>query len=223
MEIKILKNIFAANEAVADEIRDILRQKKIFMIDMMGSPGGGKTAVTDRIISSLKSKYRIAVIEADVSTAKDAEKLAVHNIPIIQIETNLFGRECHVESSWVKKCLEDFDLENLDFVIIENIGNLVCPAEFELGDDLRVVVLSITEGEDKPVKYPIMFHTSQAVVLNKIDLLPYLKYDLAEAKQNIASVNPAMRVFEASAVTGQGFDAFISYLEENIERKINTI
>jgi hydrogenase nickel incorporation protein HypB len=220
MEIKVLKNIFASNKQSADEIKALLKQKKIFMIDMMGSPGGGKTRVTDRMIASLKDKYKIAVIEADVSTTKDAEKLAVHNIPIIQIETNLFGRECHVESSWVKKCLEDFDLEKLDFVIIENIGNLVCPAEFELGDDIRVVVLSIAEGEDKPVKYPLMFSSSQVVVLNKIDLLPHLSYDLDEVKKNIKSVNPQMKIFGASAITGQGFDAFIDYIAEKIEEKI---
>ncbi len=222
MEIKILKNIFESNAQVAGEIKDLLRQRKIFMIDMMGSPGGGKTTVTERIINSLKDKYRIAVIEADVSTTRDSEKLARHGIQIIQIETNLFGRECHVESSWVKKCLEDFDLDNIDFVIIENIGNLVCPAEFELGDDTRVVVLSITEGEDKPVKYPLMFSSSQTVILNKIDLLPYLNYDINEVKENIKSVNPGMEIFEVSAVTGQGFEALINSIDEKISRKINS-
>jgi hydrogenase nickel incorporation protein HypB len=220
MEIKVLKNIFASNKQYADEIKVLLKKKKIFMIDMMGSPGSGKTRVTDRMIASMKDKYRIAVIEADVSTTKDAEKLAVHNVPIIQIETNLFGRECHVESSWVKKCLEDFDLDKLDFVIIENIGNLVCPAEFELGDDIRVVVLSIAEGEDKPVKYPLMFSSSQVVLLNKIDLLPHLSYDIDEVKKNIKSVNPQMKIFGASAVTGQGLDAFIDYISLKIEGKI---
>jgi hydrogenase nickel incorporation protein HypB len=220
MEIRILKNILASNKQFADEIRALLKTKKIFMIDMMGSPGSGKTKVTDRLIASLKDKYRIAVIEADVSTTKDAEKLAVHNVPIIQIKTDLFGRECHVESSWVKKCLLDFELNKLDFVIIENIGNLVCPAEYELGDDMRIVVLSIAEGEDKPLKYPLMFSSSQVALLNKIDLLPHLSYDLNEVKSNIKSVNPGMQIFEASAVTGQGFDEFINYIAQMIEDKI---
>jgi hydrogenase nickel incorporation protein HypB len=220
VEITVLKDIFASNAQVANEIKDLLKKKKIFMIDMMGSPGGGKTTVTDRIIGSLKNKYRIAVIEADISTTKDAEKLAKHDIPIIQIETNLFGGECHVESNWVLKSLEKFDLDTINFVIIENVGNLVCPAEFELGDDLRVVVLSLTEGEDKPAKYPLMFRTSQTVILNKIDLLPHLNYDLNEVKKNIKSVNPDMKVFEASAITGQGFDAFLSYLTGMIDKKI---
>ena len=220
MEITVLKDIFSSNAQVASEIKDLLKKKKIFMIDMMGSPGGGKTTVTDRIIASLKNKYRIAVIEADISTTKDAEKLAKHDIPIIQIETNLFGGECHVESSWVLRSLEKFDLDKIDFVIIENVGNLVCPAEFELGDDLRVVVLSLTEGEDKPAKYPLMFRTSQTVILNKIDLLPHLIYDLNEVKKNIKSVNPDMKLFEASAITGQGFDAFLTYLSDLIDKKI---
>lgn len=220
MEITILKDIFSSNAQVASEIKDLLKKKKIFMIDMMGSPGGGKTTVTDRIIDSLKKKYKIAVIEADISTTKDAEKLAKHDIPIVQIETNLFGGECHVESSWVLKSLEKFNLDNIDFVIIENVGNLVCPAEFELGDDLRVVVLSLTEGEDKPAKYPMMFRTSQTVILNKIDLLPHLNYDMNEVRKNIKSVNPDMKIFEASAVTGKGFDEFLSYLTGMIEKKI---
>ncbi len=220
MEITILKDIFESNAQVANEIKDLLSKKKIFMIDMMGSPGGGKTTTTDRIINSLKDKYRIAIIEADISTSKDAEKLAKHDIPIVQIETNIYGGECHVESTWVQKSLEKFDLDNLDLVIIENVGNLVCPAEFELGDDVRVVVLSLTEGEDKPAKYPLMFNTSQTVILNKIDLLPHITYDLDEVKKNIKSVNPDMKIFEASAVTGEGFDAFLDYITGMIDKKI---
>ena len=220
MEIKILKDIFSSNIQVSNEVKDTLAQKKIFMIDMMGLPGGGKTAVIDRIISSLKEKFRIAIIEADVSTSKDSERLVAHDIPIIQIETNLFGRECHVESSWVKKCLEDFDLDKIDCIIIENIGNLVCPAEFELGDDIRIVVLSITEGEEKPVKYPLMFNTSQATILNKIDLLPHLQYNMDEVRNNIRAVNPEMKIFEASATTGEGFEDVVNFISEKIEKKI---
>ncbi|MBN2040261.1 MAG: hydrogenase nickel incorporation protein HypB [Spirochaetes bacterium] len=219
MEIKILKDILNTNIQVSSEVKSILAEKKIFMIDMMGSPGSGKTATIDKIIGLLKDKYKFALIEADVSTSRDSERLAGHNIPIIQIETNLFGRECHVESTWVKKCLEDFDLESIDCVIIENIGNLVCPAEFELGDDIRIVVLSIPEGEDKPVKYPVMFNTSQAVILNKVDLLPHLQYSMDEVRNNIKSVNPEMEIYETSAVTGQGFPEVAGYISEKIQKK----
>ena len=220
MEITVLKDIFESNVQVADDIKKLLQQKKIYLMDLMGSPGCGKTTFTDKIIESLKDKYRIAIIEGDISTAKDAEKLSIHNIPIVQIETSLFGGECHLESSWIKKSLEKFDLDNLDIVIIENVGNLVCPAEFELGDDERIVVLSVTEGEDKPVKYPLMFNTSQTLILSKIDLLPHLNYNLDLVKKNIKKVNPNIRVFQVSAATGEGIESFIEYLTGKIENKI---
>lgn len=220
MEIRVLKDIFESNEEMADQTRALLAEKKIYMIDIMSSPGSGKTTITDRIITALKDDYRIAVIEGDIKTTKDAEKLAKHDIPITQIETSLFGGDCHLESSWIRKCLDGFDLDSLDFVIIENIGNLVCPAEFELGDDERVVVLSVTEGEDKPAKYPLMFNSSQTLLLNKIDLLPYLDYSMDEVMQNIRKANPTINIFKMSSKTGEGFDAFITHLRNNIEKKI---
>ncbi|MGV7930054.1 MAG: hydrogenase nickel incorporation protein HypB [Spirochaetota bacterium] len=219
MEIKVLKDILASNESRAEEIRTLLKEKKIYMIDLMSSPGSGKTALLDRIIGSLKSRYRIAVIEGDIKTTRDAERLAGHDVPIIQIETSLFGGDCHLESSWIRKCLEGFDLDSLDLVIIENIGNLVCPAEFELGDDERIVVLSVTEGEDKPVKYPLMFNSSQTLLLNKVDLLPHLDYSVEEVMANVKRVNPKMTVFRTSARTGEGIDEFVAHLAANIEKK----
>ncbi len=220
MEIKILQDIMASNKNVAEEIKGILSEKKVYMIDMMSSPGSGKTSLNDRIIGSLKNRYRIAVIEGDIKTTKDAERLAKHNIPIFQIETERFGGDCHLESSWVKKCLEQFDLDGLDLVIVENIGNLVCPAEFQLGDDERMVVLSVAEGEDKPSKYPLMFHTSDTLVLNKIDLLPYLDYDMNELMANLKKVNPAIKIFQVSAKTGEGMDSLLSHICAHIDRKI---
>ncbi len=220
MEIKVLKHIFDSNRERAAEIRELLQHHSIYMIDIMSSPGAGKTTITDRIIENLKKSYRIAVIEGDIETTKDAEKLSRHNIPIVQIETGLFRGDCHLESGWVMGCLESFDLEKLDFIIIENIGNLVCPAEFDLGEDERVVVLSVTEGEDKPIKYPLMFNSSQTLLINKIDLLPHLEYSLSEALNNVKRTNPEMKVFEVSAKTGEGFDAFIAHLRLAIEGKI---
>ncbi len=219
MEIKVLKDILASNESRAEEIRTLLKEKKIYMIDLMSSPGSGKTALLDRIIGSLKNRYRIAVIEGDIKTTRDAERLAGHDVPIIQIETSLFGGDCHLESSWIRKCLEGFDLDSLDLVIIENIGNLVCPAEFELGDDERIVVLSVTEGEDKPVKYPLMFNSSHTLLLNKIDLLPHLDYSIDEVMANVKRTNPKMTVFRTSARTGEGIDEFVAHLAVNIEKK----
>jgi hydrogenase nickel incorporation protein HypB len=219
MEIQILKDILELNKNAAAEVKSLLRDKKIYMIDMMSSPGSGKTALNDRLIGALKKKYRIAVIEGDIKTTKDAERLAKHNIPIFQIETDRFGGDCHLESSWIKKCLEQFDLDNLDLVIVENIGNLVCPAEFQLGDDERIVVLSVTEGEDKPAKYPLMFNTSDTMVLNKIDLLPHLDYSIDEMMANLKKVNPKIRIFHVSAKTGDGMDALVEHISGNIDKK----
>jgi hydrogenase nickel incorporation protein HypB len=188
MEIKVLKDIFESNKEMAKEIKELLREKEIYMVDMMSSPGSGKTTITDGIISSLKNKYRIGIIEGDIETMKDAEKLAKHDIPIIQIETSRFGGDCHLESSWIKKCL--------------------------------VVVLSVTEGEDKPVKYPLMFNTSQTLIINKIDLLPYLQYDINELMSNVKRVNPTINVFSMSATTGEGLKEFISHLDEKVRSKV---
>lgn len=219
MEIKVLKDILASNESRAEEIRSLLKEKKVYMVDFMSSPGSGKTTLLDAVIGRLKGRYRIAVIEGDIKTTRDAERLAGHDVPIVQIETSLFGGDCHLESSWIRKCLEGFDLNALDLIIIENIGNLVCPAEFELGDDERVVVLSVTEGEDKPVKYPLMFNSSHTLLLNKVDLLPHLDYSVDEVMENIKRVNPKMTVFKTSAKTGEGIDEFVAHLAENIEKK----
>ena len=221
MEIQILKDIMQSNKDVANEIRDLLKEKKIYMIDMMSSPGSGKTTLNDKIISALKDRYKIGVIEGDIKTTKDSERLAKHGIQIIQIETDRFGGDCHLESSWIKKCLESFDLDNLDLVIVENIGNLVCPAEFEIGDDERIVVLSVTEGEDKPIKYPLMFNTSATLILNKTDLLPYLDYNMDELMENVKQVNPKLSIFQVSASKGDGLDALLSHLIKQIDSKIN--
>jgi hydrogenase nickel incorporation protein HypB len=219
MEIKILKDILESNKNAANEVKALLKEKKIYMIDMMSSPGSGKTTINDRIIGALKSRYRIAVIEGDIKTTKDSERLAKHNIPIFQIETDRFGGDCHLESTWVKKCLEQFDLDHLDLVIVENIGNLVCPAEFQLGDDERIVVLSVPEGEDKPAKYPLMFNTSNTMVLNKIDLLPHLDYDINELMDNLKRVNPSITVIQVSAKTGEGMDLLLKHISGNIDKK----
>jgi hydrogenase nickel incorporation protein HypB len=219
MQIQVLTDILRDNKSKASEIKALLKEKKIYMIDMMSSPGSGKTTLIDKLLPILMKKYRIAVIEGDVKTTKDAERLAKHDIPIYQIETDRFGGDCHLESSWIMKCLESFDLDRLDLVIIENIGNLVCPAEFELGDDERIVVLSIAEGEDKPVKYPMMFNSSQTLVLNKIDLLPHLDFSMDELHENILKVNPNLRIFRTSAKTSEGIDDLAGHLTLKIDDK----
>jgi len=221
MEITILKDILESNKNVASEVNSLLKEKGVYMIDMMSSPGSGKTTLNDKLIERLSEKYKIAVIEGDIKTTHDAEKLAKHNIPIVQIETDRFGGDCHLESSWILKSIQGFDLDELDLVIVENIGNLVCPAEFELGDDERMVVLSVTEGEDKPIKYPLVFNTSKTIVVTKIDLLPYLDYDMNLMKKNLKEVNPKIEIFEVSATKGDGLDKLVEHISQNIEAKKN--
>ena len=220
MEIQVLQNIFEANVQKADEIKKLLQQKKVYMFDIMSSPGAGKTTITDRIINDLIKDYNIALIEGDIETTNDAQRLAKYNIPIVQIETKLFGGACHLESSWILGCLEKFDLDAVDVVIIENVGNLVCPAEFELGDDERIVVLSVTEGEDKPVKYPLMFNSSHTLLINKIDLLPYLDFNMDALLANVKRTNPKMEVHKVSAKTGEGIDGFLKALRSRIKNKV---
>jgi len=220
MEIQVLQNIFEANVQKADEIKKLLQQKKVYMFDIMSSPGAGKTTITDRIINDLIKDYNIALIEGDIETTNDAQRLAKYNIPIVQIETKLFGGACHLESTWIMGCLEKFDLDTIDVVIIENVGNLVCPAEFELGDDERVVVLSVTEGEDKPVKYPLMFNSSHTLLINKIDLLPYLDFNMDTLLTNVKRTNPKMEVHKVSAKTGEGIDGFLKALRSRIKNKV---
>ncbi|MCX8123019.1 MAG: hydrogenase nickel incorporation protein HypB [Spirochaetes bacterium] len=220
MEIQVLQNIYESNIQKADEIRKLLKEKKVYMLDIMSSPGSGKTTITDKIIAHLQPDYAIALIEGDMETTNDAKKLAKYNIPIVQIETKLFGGACHLESSWIMGCLEKFNLDAIDVVIIENIGNLVCPAEFELGDDERIVVLSVTEGEDKPVKYPLMFNSSHTLLINKIDLLPYLDFNMDELLANVKRTNPKMEIHTVSAKTGEGMEGFLKALRARIKNKI---
>ncbi len=219
MEITILQDILHTNKEMAAEVAAILKEKKVYMINMMSSPGSGKTTLVDKVIGRLKDSYRIAVIEGDIKTTKDAERLSKHAIPIIQIETERFGGDCHLESSWIRQCLDQFDLGALDLIIIENVGNLVCPSEFQLGDDERIVVLSVTEGEDKPAKYPLAFNSSHTMVLNKIDLLPHLEYNMDEMETNLKKVNPGMNVFRVSAVKGDGIEEFAAHLSRKIDAK----
>ncbi|GAB4220896.1 MAG: hydrogenase nickel incorporation protein HypB [Spirochaetota bacterium] len=220
MEIQVLQNIYESNIQKAEEIKKLLSEKKVYMFDIMSSPGAGKTTITDRIINNLINDYNIALIEGDIETTNDAIRLSKYNIPIVQIETKLFGGACHLESSWIMGCLEKFDLNTIDVVIIENVGNLVCPAEFELGDDERVVVLSVTEGEDKPVKYPLMFNSSHTLLINKIDLLPYLDFNMDELLANVKRTNPKMEVHKVSAKTGEGIEGFLKALRSRIKNKV---
>ena len=215
-EIKIVRKVLDVNDTIARQNRKLFREKGVFVINVMSSPGSGKTAILVKTLSHITPKIRCAVIVGDICTSNDADRLAGFGAPVVQVNTDAFGGDCHLAAHVIKTAADNFNLDEIDLLIIENLGNLVCPAEFDMGEDLRIVVLSVTEGEDKPLKYPLMFRVCDAALLNKIDLLPYLDYDKEAAVQNILKVNPQMPVFDISAKTEEGFDSWIEWLKQKL-------
>ena len=220
MEINIQKRVLEANESMAEKNRKFFAEKKVFVLNMMSSPGSGKTETLCKTLSRIMPGIRTGVIVGDICTCNDADRLKVTGAVAVQINTDQFGGDCHLAAHLIEKTAKELDLDNLDLLIVENIGNLVCPAEFDIGEDARTVVLSVTEGEDKPLKYPLMFRLADSAILNKIDLLPYLDFNAKEAVDNMTQVHPGMPVFELSAKTEEGFDPWINWLESKVRSKI---
>ncbi|RKZ27333.1 hydrogenase accessory protein HypB [bacterium] len=212
-KIKVLEKILSANDRIAENLRRELKEKRILLVNIMGSPGCGKTSVIERTIKEMKD-LKFGVIEGDIETTMDSERLSSLGIPVSQINTGPFGGDCHLESAWVSGAFEKLNSEGLNIVFIENIGNLVCPAEFDTGAHVNVVVLSTPEGEDKPLKYPLMFRTSHVMLINKIDLAVYLDVRIEKMKENARKINPGLVVFEVSAKTGEGFSAWEEFLRD---------
>ena len=220
MEIKVVRKVLDVNDTLAEQNRKLFAENNIFVLNVMSSPGSGKTATLVKTIHQLMPEIRTAVIVGDVSTTHDAVRLATTGVPVTQVNTDAFGGDCHLAAHVISKAVEDFSLQNIDFLIVENVGNLVCPAEFDIGEDAKAVILSVTEGEDKPLKYPLMFRVCDAAILNKIDLLPYLDYDKDEAVRNILQIHPGIPVFELSARTGEGLDNWLGWLRERVKEKL---
>ena len=218
-EIKIVRKVLDVNDTIAEQNRKMFEEKGVFVINVMSSPGSGKTAILVKTLSHITPDIRCAVIVGDICTSNDANRLAGFGAPVVQVNTDAFGGDCHLAAHVIKTAANNFSLDDMDLLIIENLGNLVCPAEFDMGENLRIVVLSVTEGEDKPLKYPLMFRVCDAALLNKIDLLPYLDYDKEAAVQNILKVNSQMPIFEISAKTEEGFDSWISWLKQKLHGK----
>jgi len=214
MEIKVVKNILEANEVIASQNKKIFTEKGVYVLNLMGSPGAGKTTLLEKTVESLKDKTNIAVIEGDIETSRDAERIAAHGIPALQINT---GGACHLDGNMVRKGIEEFDLDQLDLLIVENVGNLVCPAEFNIGEDDKVMIISVTEGDDKPLKYPLMFQVSSVLLLNKIDLLPYLDFDMERFLSDTLKVNPKLRILQLSCKTGEGLSDWTSWIEDRLK------
>lgn len=215
MEIKILKDILGANEQIAQKNHELLVSNKIFAVNIMASPGAGKTSVVIQTILALKDKVRIGVIEGDIASSIDAEKVAKEGVPVVQINT---GGECHLEANQLLNALNNLPLAEIDLLLIENVGNLVCPAEFNLGEHRKVLIASVPEGDDKPFKYPLMFNTVDAVVLNKIDLLPYVKFNVAGFTKTVKNINSKAEIFKVSCSTGEGIPAWTEWLTDQMKR-----
>jgi len=209
-EIKVLKEILNVNNKIADELRKELKNKKVLCLNLMSSPGSGKTSLLERTSSYFPKA--VSVIEGDIHTTLDAERLQAVGITSFQINTGAFGGDCHLEADWIKSALEEIVLKKNDLLFVENIGNLVCPAEFDVGAHLNGVVLSVTEGEDKPLKYPLAFQKSQFCIISKLDLLPYLDIDLQRMINNVLQINPEMEIIKLSSKTREGMQDWIDFL-----------
>ena len=217
--IQVVRNVLDANKMVADQMRHKFAQHQVFVLNMMSSPGSGKTTTLIHTLSRLMPDLRCAVIVGDICSTHDADKLSETGAPVVQINTDQFGGECHLAAHVIETAVSALNLDEIDLLIVENIGNLVCPAEFDIGEDLKIVMLSVTEGEDKPIKYPLMFRVCNAALINKIDLLPYLDLEIETVQKSILQVHPDIPIFNISAKTGEGFDAWITWLKARIADK----
>ncbi len=213
MEIKVVKKVMEASAKVAAEIRELLARHRIYAFNLIGAPGAGKTALLERTLGPAAAELRPGVIEGDIATTADAERLARLGVPVVQVNTGPFGGDCHLAPNFIRAALDDLPLAELGTLFIENVGNLVCPAEFDVGENEKVVVVSVAEGADKPLKYPLVFREAAAAVITKADLLPYVDVDVELLRKNIAAVNATLDVFETSTTTGAGVTEWIAYVK----------
>ena len=211
--IEVKQSIFADNNQDADRLRQQMKEEKTFLINLMSSPGSGKTTTLTKLIAALKDDLRIGVMEADIDSDVDADTISRTGVKVIQLHT---GGMCHLDADMTRQGVRQLETENLDLVILENVGNLVCPAEFDTGAAMNMMILSVPEGHDKPLKYPLVFQVCDAMIINKIDVLPYFDFDMEKVKEFARRRNPNMEFFPISAKTGEGVDALATYLKEKI-------
>ena len=214
-KVKVFTNILKANENIAQKNRDIFDKNKVYTINLMSSPGSGKTSLLERTINLVKNELKLAVLEGDLQTDNDAQRIKKYDIPVVQINTN---GACHLDANMVDRALKSFDFKEIDLFVIENVGNLVCPASFELGEHDKAVMVSTTEGDDKPIKYPVMFRKAKVLLINKIDLLPYTNFNMSKIKKDAMNINPEMRIFEISCRTGEGLGIWIDWLKGQVKK-----
>ncbi|MFZ2286615.1 MAG: hydrogenase nickel incorporation protein HypB [Bacteroidales bacterium] len=204
-----MKNILDRNQNKAGEVRSLLNSRKVMMVNIISSPGAGKTTLLERTCEAMAGEVRIGVIEGDVTTDRDAQRLKKYNIPIVAINTE---GGCHLDSHSISKAIEHFDLEDIDLLFVENVGNLICPSQFDLGETFKLAVVSTTEGDDKPAKYPMLFSEARAVILNKTDLIPYTNFSIGSFMADMAAINPGIRIIRLSATKGEGLEEWLGWL-----------
>jgi hydrogenase nickel incorporation protein HypB len=215
VKVKVATKILEANDRIALENRKVFDRAGVFVMNLMSGPGAGKTSLLEKTLSG-KKDLRIGVIEGDIAGSDDAERVEKFGAPVVQINT---GGACHLDANMISEVLGDLPLDEIDVLFIENVGNLVCPAEFKVGEDMKAMLLSIAEGHDKPLKYPLMFQESSVLVLNKIDLAPYTDVDIGKIKRDALSLNPALEIFEVSCRTGEGVLAWLEWLRKKARKK----
>ena len=214
MEVKVLKSVLSANDSLAAKNQRLLDKHKILAINLMASPGAGKTSLILQTVEQLRGKTRIAVVEGDIASNLDADKINRRGISVVQLNTD---GACHLDANLTSNALENLPLPEIDLLLIENVGNLVCPAEFNLGEHKKAMILSLPEGDDKPYKYPLMFTEVDALVINKIDLLPFMDFDIPAFCKAVKGMNPKVRIFQVSCKTGEGIEEWVSWLLEETE------
>lgn len=215
MKVKVVTRILEANDRIAAENRKLFNDAGVYVINLMSAPGAGKTSLIEQTIREFSIKLRTGIIEGDIAGTDDAQRIESLGIPVVQINT---GGACHLDANMINEAVADLPLKDLDLLIIENVGNLVCPAEFKVGEDMKVMILSITEGDDKPLKYPLMFQESSALILNKIDLLPYTDANIEKIKRSSLSLNPSLKIFEVSCKTGEGIAEWTEWLQSLVTK-----
>lgn len=216
IKVPVVRNILQANDRLAAANRKRFDDAGIFVFNLMSSPGAGKTSLLERTVEGLADRVKMAVIEGDLQCSFDAERIQRKGVQAVQINTD---GGCHLDGNMIQIALESLDLNDLDLLIIENVGNLVCPADFNLGEHEKVMILSVTEGDDKPAKYPLMFQITSVLLVNKVDLLPYIDCDMEKIRERARQLNAGQEIFEISCRTGEGIDAWLSWVERKVEEK----
>jgi hydrogenase nickel incorporation protein HypB len=216
VKISVVKDIMEANQRIAEENRRRFQEHALMVINLMSSPGAGKTTLLEKTISLLKDDYKVGVVEGDIQSTYDAERIGRTGVPVVQINT---GGACHLDSNMVQEALKNLEFQNLDLLFIENVGNLVCPAEFSLGEDFKAMILSVAEGDDKPLKYPLMFRESSVLLINKIDLLPFCDCQPDLIEERALKINPGLTIFRISCRTGEGLSQWVAWLRQRLHPK----